>query len=96
MGHVRIGWRSGQSLARERHTGKHEAHSPTRRTFRDNAAVGQQRLLPTVIHKKPLLELDALDRFLDLLEKLLGRRQYAVDGVDENQHEFAGEAIAER
>ena len=33
---------------------------------------------------------------LDWLEKLLGRRQYAVDGVDENQHEFAGEAIAER
>ena len=49
-----------------------------------------------MIHKKPLLELDALDRFLDLLEKLLGRRQYAVDGVDENQHEFAGEAIVER
>ena len=90
-------WRSGQSLARERHTGEHEAHSPTRRTFRDNAAVGQQRLLPTVIHKNPLVELDALERrFLDWREKLLGRRQYAVDGVDENQHEFAGEAVVER
>ena len=54
-------------------------------------------MLPTVIHKKPLLEYDALERrFLDLLEKLLGRRQYAVDGVNENQHEFAGEAMVER
>ena len=48
------------------------------------------------MRKKPLLAFDELERAHDLRAKLLGRRQYAVDGVDENQHEFAGEAIAER
>jgi hypothetical protein len=51
-GHVRIGRRGGQSLARERDTGDHEAHSPTRRTFRDNAAEGRQRWLPTVLAER--------------------------------------------
>jgi hypothetical protein len=50
--HVHTGRRGGQSTARERHTGEHEAHSSTRRTFRDNAAEGRQRLLPTVMRKK--------------------------------------------
>ena len=77
---MRIGRRSGQSLARERHTGEQEAHSPTRRTFRDNAAEGRQRWLPTVIHKKPLQAFDELERALDLRAKLLGRLQLAVGG----------------
>jgi hypothetical protein len=84
VGHVHIGRRSGQSLARERHTAEHEAHSPTRRTFRDNAAEGRQRLLPTVMRKKPLLAFDELERALDLCAKLLGRQQLAV-GCDENK-----------
>jgi hypothetical protein len=54
-GHVHIGRRGGKSLARERHTAEHEAHSPTRRTLRDNAAEGRQRLLPKVVRKKPLV-----------------------------------------
>ena len=78
VGHVRIGRRSGQSLARERHTGEHEAHSPTRRTFRDNAAEGRLRWLPTVISKKTLLEVEELERALDVSVNLLGRLQYAV------------------
>jgi hypothetical protein len=53
-------------------------------------------LLPTVIHKKPLLAFDELERTLDLRAKLLGRQQLAADGVDDNQHAFAGEAIRER
>jgi hypothetical protein len=68
-----MGRRSGQSLARERHTGEHKAQSPTRRTFRDNAAEGRQRWLPTVMHKKPLVALEELKRVHDLREKLLGR-----------------------
>jgi hypothetical protein len=56
MGHVHIGRRSGQSLARERHTGKHEEHRHTRTTFRYNAAEGRQCLLPTVMREKPLQE----------------------------------------
>jgi hypothetical protein len=79
VGHVHIGRRSGQSLARERHTGEHEAHSPTRRTFRDNAAEGRQRLLPMVMRKKPLLAFDELERVHDVSVKLLGRLQYAVE-----------------
>jgi MoxR-like ATPase len=79
VGHVRIGRRSGQSLARKRHTGEHEAHSPTRRTFRDNAAEGRQRWLPTVMRKKPLVAFDEIERAAhDLRAKLLGRLQYAV------------------
>jgi len=78
VGHVHIGRRGGQSLARGRHTAEHEAHSPTRRTFRDNAAEGRQRLLPTVMRKKPLLALDELERAHDLRAKLLGRVQLAV------------------
>ena len=66
VGHVRIGRRSDQSLARERHTAEHEAHSPTRRTFRDNAAEGRQRLLPTVMRKKPLVAFEELERAHDL------------------------------
>jgi hypothetical protein len=64
--HVRIGRRSDQSLARERHTGEHEAHSPTRRIFRDNAAEGRQRWLPTVMRKKPLLAFDEFEHAHDL------------------------------
>jgi hypothetical protein len=81
--HVHIGRRGGQSLAHKRHTGEHETHSPTRRTFRDNAAVGRQRLLPTVMREKPLLAFDELERALDLRAKLLGRLQYAI--VDEGK-----------
>jgi hypothetical protein len=77
---MRIGRRSGQSLARERHTGEREAHSPTRRTFRDNAAEGQQLWLPTVMRKKPLVAFDELERTHDLRAKLLGRRQLAAVG----------------
>jgi hypothetical protein len=83
-GHVHIGRRSGQPLARERHTGEHEAHSPTRRAFRNNAAEGRQRLLPTVMREKPLLAFDELERAHDVSEKLLGRLQLAVDGDDDN------------
>jgi hypothetical protein len=85
VGHVRIGRRSGQSLARERHAGEHEAQSPTRRTIRDNAAEGQQRLLPTqtVMRKKPLLAFDELERAHDLRAKLLGQLQLAANGVDD-------------
>jgi len=79
VGHVHIGRRSDQSLARERHTGEHDAHSPTRRTFRDNAAEGWQRLLPTVMRKKPLLAFEEIARAHDLRAKLLGRLQLAVD-----------------
>ena len=93
VGHVRIGRRSGQSLARERHAGEHEAHSPTRRTFRDNAAEGRQRWLPTVMRKKPLLAFDEFEHAHDLRAKLLGRRQLAADGVDDNCHACASEAI---
>jgi hypothetical protein len=67
-------------MARERHTAEHGAHSPTRRTFRDNAAEGRQRLLPTVMRKKPLLAFDELERVHDLRAKLLGRLQLAVGG----------------
>jgi hypothetical protein len=90
--HVHIGRRSGQSLARERHTGEHEAHSPTRRTFRDNAAEGRQRLLPTVMRKKPLVNvaLDELERALNLRAKFLGRLQLAAVDDDDKS---AGEAI---
>ncbi len=50
------GRRSDQSLARERHTGEHEAHSPTRKnTLLAKVAEGRQRLLPTVTRGKPLL-----------------------------------------
>jgi hypothetical protein len=78
VGHVRIGRYSGQSLARERRAGEHEAHSPTRRTFRDSAAEGEQRLLPTVMRKNPLLAFDELERARDVIVELLGRLQYAV------------------
>jgi hypothetical protein len=79
MGHMHIGRRSGQSLARERHPAEHEAHSPTRRTFRDNGADGRQRLLlTTMVCKKPLLAFEQLERAHDLRAKLLGRLQYAV------------------
>jgi hypothetical protein len=87
--HVHIGRRSGQSLARERHTGEHEAQSPTRRTFRDNATEGQAAL-PKVMRKKPLLAFDELERAHDLRAKLLGRRQLAI-GCDDDKS--AGEAI---
>jgi hypothetical protein len=80
--HVRIGRRSGKSLARERHTAEHEAHSPTPRTFRDNAAEVRQRLLPTVMRKKPLLAFDEFERAHDWRAKLLGRQQLAVGDKD--------------
>jgi hypothetical protein len=88
-----MGRRSGQSLARKRHAGEHEAHSPTRRTFYDNAAEGRQRLLPTVIHKKTLEAFEELEQTLDLRAKLLGRLQLAVGGDDDNSHASASEAI---
>jgi hypothetical protein len=72
VGHVHIGRCSGQSLARERRAGEHEAQSPTRRTFRDNAAEGRQLWLPTVMRKKTLLAFDELERLHDLRAKLLG------------------------
>jgi hypothetical protein len=90
---VHIGRRSGQSLARERHTGEHEAHSPTRRTFRDIAAERQQRLLPTVMRKKPLRAFDELERAHDLRAKLIGRLQYTVGDDD---YKSASEAIVKR
>ncbi len=88
----------GQSLARERRTGEHEAHSPTRRTFHDNAADGRQRLLQTVLavwrwlRKKPRLSFDELERALDLRSKLRGRPQLAVSD-EGTRHASAGEAI---
>jgi hypothetical protein len=64
-----------------------------RRTFRDNAAEGQQRLLLTVMRKKTLLAFEELERALDLRAKLLGRLQLAVDDDDDKS---ASEAIGER
>jgi hypothetical protein len=92
--HVRTGRRSDQSLAHERHTAEHEAHSPTRRTFRDSAAEGRQRWLPTVMRKKPLVVLEKLERAAhdDLTAKLRGRLQYAV-GNEGKKHGSAVEAI---
>jgi hypothetical protein len=81
--HVHIGRRSDQSLARERHTGEYEAQSPTRRTFRDNAAEGRQRWLPTVMRKKPLVAFDEFERAHDLRAKLLGRLQLAAGEDDD-------------
>jgi hypothetical protein len=83
------------SLARERHTAEHEAHSPTRRTFRDNAAEGRQLWLPTVMRKKPLVVLEKLElaAFDDLRAKPRGRLQYAV-GNEGKKHGSAVEAIA--
>jgi hypothetical protein len=93
VSHVHIGRRGGKSLARERHIAEHEAHSPTRRTFRDNGAEGRQRLLPTVMRKKPLVAFDELERVHDASVKLLGRLQYAV-GDEGKWHASASEAIA--
>jgi hypothetical protein len=76
VGHVRIGRRSDQSLARERHTEEHQAHLPTRKKIRDNAAEGGQQA--TVMRKKTLLAFDELERAHDLRAKLLGRLQLAV------------------
>ena len=92
VGHGHIGRRSGQSLARECHTAEHEAHSPARRTFPDNAAEGRQRLLPTVMRKKPLVAFDELERAHDVSAKLLGRLQYAV-GDEMKNHGSTVEAI---
>jgi hypothetical protein len=36
-------------------------------------------MLPTVIHKKPLVAFDELEHALDLRAKLLGRLQLATD-----------------
>jgi hypothetical protein len=84
VGHVRIGSRGGQTMARGRHKGEHEAHSPTRRTFRDNGAEGRKRLLPTVMRKIPLLTFDKIERAHDLCAKLFGRLQLAVGGDDDD------------
>jgi hypothetical protein len=86
VGHVHIGRSSGQSLARERHAGEHEAHSPTptRRIFREVGAEGRQRCLPTLLaalrslRKQPRLGLDELEWVLNLRAKLRGRQQLAV------------------
>ncbi len=81
---MNIKGRSGQSLARERHTAEHEAHWHTRGTFRQNGGEGRQRLLPTVhgawqsLGKQMRLGLDELERALDLHAKLRGRLQLAV------------------
>jgi hypothetical protein len=53
-------------------------------------------LLPTVMRKKPLLAFEELKRAHDWCEKLLGRQQLAADGVDDDCHACAGEAIGER
>ena len=53
-------------------------------------------MLPTVMREKTLLVFEELKRAHDLRAKILGRRQYAADGVDDNEHAFAGEAIGER
>jgi hypothetical protein len=92
VGHVHIGRRSGQSLARECHTAEHEAHSPTRRTFRDNAAEGWQLWLPTVMRKKALVAFDELERAHDVRAKPRGRLQYAVED-EGKKHGSAVEAI---
>jgi hypothetical protein len=92
VGHVHIGRRSGQSLASERHAAEHEAHSPTRRTFCDNAAEGRQHLLPTVMCEKPLVAIYELERVHDWCEKLLWRLQYAV-GNEGKKHGSAVETI---
>jgi hypothetical protein len=86
VGHVHIGRRSGQSLARDRNTAEHEAHSSTvtRRIFHENGAEGRQRFLPTVfpawrsLRKKSRLGIDELEEALDLRAKLRGRPQLAV------------------
>ena len=84
MRHVHIGSRSGQSTACKRHKWEHEAHSPTRSTFRDNAAEWRQRLLPTMMRKKPLVAFDELERVHDWRAKLLGRQQFAAVGDEDN------------
>jgi hypothetical protein len=77
--HVRIGRRSGQSLARERRTGEHEAHWHTRRIIHKNGAEEWQRFLPTVLaawqslREKTRFSLDELERALDLRAKLRRR-----------------------
>jgi hypothetical protein len=96
VGHV--GRRGGQSLARERHTGENEAHSPTRRTFSDNAAEGWQLLMPTVLpawrslRKKTRLCIDETERTHDLRAKLRWRQQFAA-GEEGRVQMSAGEAI---
>ncbi len=79
--HVHTGRRGDQSTARGRHAGEHDATSPigTQRRFRGNGTEGRQRLLPTVMRKKPRLAFDELERALDLRAKLLGRLQLAAD-----------------
>jgi hypothetical protein len=92
VGHVHIGRRSDHSMASERHTGEHDAHSPTRRTLRDNAGEGRQRLLPTVMRKNPLVVFDELERAHDVSAKLLGRLQYSI-GDEGKSHGSAVEAV---
>ena len=65
---------------------KKRPHSPARRTFRDNGAEGQQRLLPTEMRKKTLLAFDELERLHhthDVSVNLLRRQHFAV-GDDDN------------
>ncbi len=96
--HVHIGRRSGQSLARGRHTVEHKAHWHQWRTVREVGAGGRQRFLPTVLpawrslRKQPRLDLDELEQALDLRAKFLGRLQLAV-GDEGKRHESASEAI---
>ncbi len=81
---MHIGWRSGQSLARDGHTAEHEAHSDTWKTFREDGADERQRFLLMVLaarrslRKKPRLGLQELERTHDLRVKLRGRLQIAV------------------
>jgi hypothetical protein len=98
MRHVRIGRRSGQSLARERHTRENEAHSPTRRIFHENGGEWRQRLQPTVLpalrslREKQQRGLDEFEHTHDLRAKLRGRLQFAV-GDEGKRHRSASEAI---
>ena len=82
---MHTGRRSGQSLARNRHTSGHEAQLHARRIFRKNGVEGRQSFLPQVLaarrsmRKKTRLGLDELERALDLRAKLRGRQQLVVN-----------------
>jgi hypothetical protein len=83
--HVHTARCSGQSMARERHTPEHAAHSPTRRILRRNGAEGQQRFLTTALaawrrslRKKTRFSLDELERTLEFRAKFSTRQQISV------------------
>ena len=88
MRHVRIGRRSGQSLARGRHTRNHEAHSTTRGISHENGGDGEAALAADAavtvlqawrsLRKKLRLGLDEFEQAHDLRAKLRGQQQLAV------------------